>query len=115
MSARKPILLVEDEEDIADACRDLLEDAGYTVVVARDGREALAYLEKEAAPCLVLLDLLMPEVDGLEFLSRYQQLPGQHPPVVIATAAYRTPAGHQVLRKPYDMNALLDVVHQHAG
>jgi len=58
--------------------------------------------------------MLMPGVDGEEFLQRYAQTPGDHSPVVIATAAYQSPAGHRVLKKPFDMNELLKVVSDHA-
>ncbi len=59
----KNILVVDDEKDVADFLRDLLEDNGYGVQVAHDGAEALVKIKKEK-PDLILLDLQMPEETG---------------------------------------------------
>ena len=60
-----PILVVDDEPKIARLVRDYLEQAGYRVILAYDGREALAAFRHEK-PRLVVLDLMLPEVDGLD-------------------------------------------------
>src|SRR2546427_10726049 len=65
------ILLVEDDPDLRDAVRLVLEDAGYDVVCAGEGREALTRV-RESPFSLVLLDLMLPVMDGFEF--RVQQM-----------------------------------------
>lgn len=110
---RKRILVVEDDPDIADASRELLESEGYTVYVARNGREALEFLDNEHAPCVVILDLVLPELGGDEVLHRIEAREGGNPPLIITTAG-RVPGGiaHTVLRKPYDLSSLLNVIHE---
>lgn len=77
------ILIIEDEWMIADSCRIILETEGYTVSVAGEGQQALEFLEK-ITPDLILLDLRMPVMDGLEFL-RQVDLPNNFPdlPVIV--------------------------------
>ncbi|GFO56775.1 hybrid sensor histidine kinase/response regulator [Geomonas sp. Red276] len=79
---RDRILIVDDEADIALILKLQLEDAGYQTVRARDGVEALETLEKEAFS-LILLDIKMPRMDGLEVLGR---IGGEKVPVVMMTA-----------------------------
>lgn len=64
---RPTVLIVEDESSIADLIRDVLEPAGYRAVIARNGRTALA-LARGERPAVALTDLMMPEVDGAEFV-----------------------------------------------
>src|SRR5215204_3455639 len=67
------ILVVEDDADAQDMVAELLRDEGYTVATANDGLEALAYLEASPTkPSLILLDLMMPNMDGAQF--RMEQL-----------------------------------------
>lgn len=69
MTRVKTILVVEDEEILREAYQKILSREGYDVVCAADGIEALACLER-VAPDLILLDMLMPHMDGLTFLER---------------------------------------------
>lgn len=62
------ILLVEDEPDLLSVWADILENKGYTVATAADGREALDYLERQPRPALIFLDLSMPVINGVRFL-----------------------------------------------
>lgn len=111
MSARSPILIVEDDTDIADACRELLEEEGYSVQVASTGEEAFAYLESELRPCLVLLDLRLPDLQGNELIAAVERRNSGRAPIVVATALQlRVPLRHKVLHKPYDMEELLQIV-----
>jgi len=117
----RPILVVEDDPDVRDALRLVLEQAGYGVVCAAEGREALDRL-RDCAPSLILLDLMLPVMDGFEF--RVQQL--QDPaiagiPVIVFScgadiqekvAPMRVAA---CLRKPVDVDALLDLIRVLAG
>ncbi len=65
----KPILVVDDDPDIRETLQIVLEVHGYAVRTASDGRQALAELVREPQPCLVLLDLMMPEMNGWEFMA----------------------------------------------
>lgn len=80
---RAKVLAVDDEQDILDLIRYHLEREGYQVVGCRDGRSALELISRER-PDLVILDLLMPEVDGLEVCRRVRQ--GSAIPIVMLTA-----------------------------
>src|SRR5678816_1869583 len=73
-SVRK-VLVVEDDEDVREVLRETLEDAGYPVICAKDGREGLELLRAEPRPCLVLLDLMMPVLSGWQFRAQQQQDP----------------------------------------
>lgn len=73
MANKAHILIVEDDKDLNNAYRIILENEGYTVESAFDGKEALAKL-KSFNPQLILLDLLMPIMGGLEFLQHYDLL-----------------------------------------
>jgi len=75
------ILIVEDDTDLNTAYKIILDNAGYDVVCAFNGEEALAKL-KEFEPDLILLDLLMPVMGGLEFLQHYE-LQQKHPNVKV--------------------------------
>lgn len=75
------ILIVEDDKDLNNAYSIILESEGYTVASAFDGKEALKIL-KDFAPDLILLDLLMPIMGGLEFLQNYN-LKQKHPNVKV--------------------------------
>lgn len=65
---RKPVLVVEDDDDARAAIAEILEGEGYEVAVAANGREALSELQHLPPPSLILLDLRMPVMDGPEFL-----------------------------------------------
>ena len=80
------ILLVEDNEDTREVMRRTLERNGWEVVEAVNGIEALAHLER-IQPALILLDLMMPEMDGFQFLRVLRRQPAGHLiPVIVVTA-----------------------------
>jgi DNA-binding response OmpR family regulator len=79
----KTILVVDDEPQIVRFVRAYLEDAGYRVVTAGDGQQAL-FVARHEKPDLVILDLMMPEMDGWDFIRRYRQ--ERDTPVIILTA-----------------------------
>lgn len=81
MRAAKNILIVEDEQLLNEAYKTILEKEGYSVRVAFDGREALGIVE-EFEPDLILLDLRMPRMGGIEFLQAYE-VSDKHPGVKI--------------------------------
>jgi DNA-binding response OmpR family regulator len=79
----KTILIVDDEERLVSLVRAYLEQEGFQVVTARDGRQAL-FVARQARPDLIILDLMMPEMDGYEFLRLHRQ--EQNTPVIMLTA-----------------------------
>ena len=86
----RTILLVEDDPDIRDGIADILRGAGKTVVEAEDGQDALDKLEQVDRPCLILLDLRMPRMDGFEFLRRLNEHPDAPDfPVLVLCARQR--------------------------
>src|SRR5579863_686756 len=104
------ILVVDDDRGAMEALSDILEYEGYRVERARNGLQALEYLQQtRPRPSLVILDLLMPVMDGWEFRMRQKEDPElAHIPVLVVTAISAT-AGIDaaILRKPVDINELL--------
>jgi CheY-like chemotaxis protein len=102
-----PVLVVDDDFDLRSSLRDLLEDEGYDTLGASNGREALDLLRECARPCLILLDLMMPEMDGWETLTRLAADPALKPiPVAIMSAnpsgrTREVAAEHNALDIPY--------------
>lgn len=114
------VLLVEDDADVRFMLSMILEAEGYQVATAADGREALDQLRTRSRPSLILLDLMMPVMDGWRFRAEQQQDPALASiPVVVISAADGVPqkaasigaAGY--LRKPIDFDALLDMVRRY--
>ena len=109
------LLVVDDDRDTRESLRAALEDHGYTVAVAANGAEAMHKLE-ERPPRLVLLDLMMPVVDGWEVLDRMRDNPAlDDVAVCICTASHAlAPAAGLradfILRKPFDVDAVMTVV-----
>src|SRR5205814_7942058 len=79
------ILVVDDERAVRESLRRALELEGYEIELAGDGREAIERLEKEAEPDAIVLDVLMPGLDGLEVCKRIR-LRGSRVPVLMLTA-----------------------------
>jgi CheY-like chemotaxis protein len=115
------ILVVEDHEDLRDALCLMLQLAGYQVTGVSNGREAMDYLGRGGPACLILLDLMMPVMDGWCF--RREQLASADLasiPVVVITAAGRQQrldslAATDYFSKPVDFDRLLRVVKSHCG
>jgi len=70
MFPEQPILVVDDHSDVKEAMRAVLEAEGYRVLTADSGLQALELLERGLRPALIILDLMMPEMDGWEFRAR---------------------------------------------
>jgi CheY-like chemotaxis protein len=84
--SHNPILVVEDDPNTRDLLRSILTKDGWSVQTAENGRVALGIAGK-TRPGLVLLDLMMPEMDGFAFLEEFRKLPSQEGvPVVVLTA-----------------------------
>jgi CheY-like chemotaxis protein len=94
---RRPVLVVEDDEATRAVIKRALENDGWLVAEARNGREALESLQR-AVPDLVVLDLVMPEMDGFEFVSRLRRTEaGRRVPVVVVTARELSPGDRRRL------------------
>lgn len=111
------VLVIEDDEALRDLMREALELSGYDVVAARNGREALDVLGSIEHVCLVLLDLLMPVMNGWEFFSEIRSRPAlASVPVVVHTSEPgQAPTGTRVLRKPIKLDRLLAVVQEYCA
>jgi CheY-like chemotaxis protein len=112
------ILVVDDDDAVREAVVETLEDESYSVRVARNGREALNLLQGGLRPCLVLLDLMMPVMNGWEFAREFGQDPGlAEIPICVITAAGPNmpipPEAIDVVRKPLELDKLLEVVQRH--
>lgn len=110
------VLIVDDEPDIREAVSELLSEEGYEVLGAADGDEALRKA-RACHPSLVLLDLMMPGMNGWEFRARQKGDPELATiPVVVVSALGRAAGVDAVayLEKPFELEALLSAVRAHA-
>jgi len=108
----RTILVVDDEADIRDSLRDALEDEGYTVLVAANGRDALAQLPRLKPPCAIILDIIMPVMNGVDFYATMQADPRYADvPVIVSTSdASRAPSGVFIMKKPLRVDRLLSAL-----
>lgn len=117
MSGRGPVLLVDDDPDLRESMQLVLEMNGFWVIAARDGIDALERLEDEPMPRVVLLDLMMPGMNGSEFRERQLRDPRlRDVPVVLLTGAgahrveQSVAQGTTLLPKPFDFDRLLEIL-----
>ena len=118
---KRTILLVEDDEDVRDAVEQILTEEGFHVVSARDGGSALEMLAQgHHRFCSIILDLLMPGVDGLEFLDRARdQL--RSTPVLLFSATLLpahirdNPQVTDLIPKPVDAGVLVEKIRAHCS
>jgi CheY-like chemotaxis protein len=108
-SPKFTVLVIDDDEPIRTALAEILELSGYHVTVAADGQEAIELLELGLEPRAIVLDLMMPRMDGWAFLSwirseaKFQEVPV----VVTSAAADDHPEGADAwLQKPFDVRQL---------
>lgn len=120
--ANHHIVVIEDDEDLRETLRDLLEMEGFQVSTACNGLEGLRLIERSSRPCLILLDLMMPVMDGWEFLDTLRQNAAQlaQTPVAVVSAAadlsdVERQYGCSVLKKPVNLKRLFALAHQHCG
>jgi CheY-like chemotaxis protein len=112
-STKGPVMLVDDDADLRESLQLVLEMNGYEVVTARDGADALTRLHDQPLPRVILLDLMMPGLNGTEFRERQLNDPRiKDVPVVLLTGAGaqtldpRATLGARLLRKPFDFDEL---------
>lgn len=113
MSARGSVLIVEDDPALRELYADVLRDEGWIVQQAGDGVEALDLLAIGTPPCVVVLDLRMPRMDGWELASRLRD---NGLPFILVAAHYRIQdearnvGARWWLQKPVAIDRLVDVV-----
>jgi CheY-like chemotaxis protein len=114
------VLVVDDDDDLRETMELLLSTRGHAVVTAANGAEALQSLQGGPThPCLILLDLMMPVMDGFEMLRRMGADPALSAvPVIVLTGAgpladkRQTEVNVEVLRKPVDRQKILSTVER---
>jgi CheY-like chemotaxis protein len=118
--SRPLVLVVDDDPDILEALCDIVEVEGYRVIRARNGAEALARVQAEV-PDVILLDLMMPVMDGAAFAAALRDRPGGSAIPLVVISADGKPeratglGAAAFLAKPFDIEALLGVVAHVTG
>ena len=121
----REIVIVDDHEAVRDALLGMVEEAGYVAVAFSNATAALARIA-EHRPALVLLDMMMPEVDGADFLRRLSQSQAASVPVIVVSAmghlmqGMRKSEGNaagvsEVLAKPVSYTTLIDAIRRVIG
>lgn len=108
------MLIVDDDKDIQSSIKMILELQGYHVNCVSNGKEALEMIIRGPAPSLILLDLMMPVMDGFEFMRTAESSDKiSKIPIIVMTAA-RNKAGevkkYTTLLKPFDVSKLLSII-----
>lgn len=111
------VMVIEDDDDIRETLVDVLEGEGYSVESAANGREALTQLEHERAserPCVILLDLMMPVMNGWQFMTAHNDDDelASIPVVVVSATPHRPPLASAYVTKPLDVDSLLNVLEE---
>jgi CheY-like chemotaxis protein len=112
------VLVVDDDPDIRESLREVLEDEGYDVACVGNGREALDHLKAaKPRPCVILLDLMMPVMDGWQF-RREQKLDADIAdiPLVVITATGKRPVlidAAELVMKPLDLSQLFAAIERY--
>jgi CheY-like chemotaxis protein len=116
---RKTVLIVDDDESVLELEEALVQQAGYRVLTATGGLEALAQIDGNVTIDLCLLDIMMPAMDGLAVARKARRRVGSDFPIVYVTALPPERAQDGVaddyVRKPFDPDHLIDVIRRHIG
>ena len=110
-----PVLIVEDDDDLREMMAQLLSLEGFQAAAVANGREALEYLRQQVTPDLILLDMMMPVMDGWEFRRHQRANPTMaQVPVIVLSAIDQSRMAEvsaaAVLKKPLDFDRLLELV-----
>jgi CheY-like chemotaxis protein len=118
-AAGSDVLVVDDDPDIRESLREVLEDEGYSVSCVGNGREALEYLRSSPKPRVILLDLMMPVMDGWQFRREQKQDPTiAGIPLIVITATGKRPVlidAEEMVMKPLDLGRLFEAIERYAG
>jgi DNA-binding response OmpR family regulator len=115
----KTILVVEDDQTIRELYTEILESEGYLVISAENGREAMKLIGSTPGffPSLILTDLMMPVMDGLQFVQELKRDESwESVPVMMVSAAQERPksqVGFEFIKKPLDLDSMVDRVKHH--
>lgn len=114
------ILLVEDDDDIRSTLKEVLELEGYSVATAAHGQEAFERLEEIERPCIILLDLMMPVMNGWEFLEKQKvHKKFSSIPVLVVSAAGEkarsASAAQGFVKKPIEVDGLLELIKKYCN
>jgi CheY-like chemotaxis protein len=119
VSEGKSVLIVEDDNSIREVLQMFLEYEGYCVMTAANGQEGIEALSRGQSPCLIVLDLMMPIMDGWQFVeSIAKNATFAAIPIVVVTAFIEKAQeikAKLVVKKPIDLNDLLKIVQQYCG
>jgi CheY-like chemotaxis protein len=122
----KTVLLVEDDRDTRLILEEILSGEGYEAIAVEAGDAAIQYLSTHDRPCLVLLDLRLPRMNGVSFLHWLNQQEHLRKLPVAVISALRVVDGERdhapfrdhvvaVLRKPFTLDDVLDLIESHCG
>ena len=119
-SVLKSILIVDDDADVREMLSQFFAIEGYSVLTAQNGRDALDQLHHGQPPDLILLDLMMPVMDGWQFRAEQQRDPDLAPiPVVVLSAVYNARERASMLgavdymQKPVEFDKLIETAERH--
>jgi CheY-like chemotaxis protein len=118
MSKCRAILVVEDEPSIREILVTLIETEGYLVLSAEDGVRAMEVMATMPQPALVLLDLMMPRMSGWDVLKEMRIADHLATiPVIVTSAvvAHKITGANDILKKPYDLDALLRLIRKYCS
>jgi CheY-like chemotaxis protein len=111
---RGPVLVVDDDAAVREGLLAFLEDEGYAAFGAENGRRALEVLERIESPRLILLDLMMPVMDGWQFLAERARRADRTPVVLLSGLAFiqDAPGVADFLSKPVNFEKLRDCLER---
>lgn len=119
MNAHKKILIIEDNPDISKAMSEVLSDCGHVIEMALNGKEGLDHLINHERPDLIILDMLMPVIGGMEFRKRLSEIPALAFIPIIGMSAdafgkkrFLSCGIEYFLKKPFELHELLEILEQ---
>ncbi|MGK5088441.1 response regulator [Bdellovibrionota bacterium FG-2] len=119
LQINRPILVVEDDDGIQEMLKIFLELEGYSVFTASNGKDGLEVLQRIPRPSLILLDLMMPVMNGWEFAAEIQKDAALATIPIVVVTAYGNRAdtiqARKVIEKPIDLEKLLGAVQDACG
>jgi CheY-like chemotaxis protein len=118
--SEKPVLVVDDDPDVRKSLAEALADRGWIVVAEPNGKTAMEHLRQGLTPCAILLDLMMPIMDGWQFREELRQDPSLAtiPVLVISAFSPKPPAGYSALQdapfipKPFEIETVIRAIRR---